>query len=192
MAAEYPTSGSESVAADLAIHEALTTTAHGIDTALATKAASTAVETVACLTADATPITSNTTLTNIGLAIPIGASSTEVWHLRGVLLVTAVNTTMDGKLGWTVPSGASGRWIQNPTGSFVQNLSNSPTAATTIAAALTFATANVANMWLPIEALVFGGGTSGNVQLQLAQNTSDAGALTVLRGSHIRALRLAA
>lgn len=67
-------------------------------------------------------------------------------------------------------------------------LNNTVAPSSTIAvqqasAAFTNALANAGTHWLEIEVVVVNGATAGTVDLQMAQNTSDATALTVLRGA---------
>lgn len=49
-------------------------------------------------------------------------------------------------------------------------------------AAMTSALANAGDHWLQINATIINGSTAGNVDLQMAQNTSDALSLTIKRG----------
>jgi hypothetical protein len=52
-------------------------------------------------------------------------------------------------------------------------------------AAFTNALANAGSHWLEIEVVVVNGATAGNVDLQMAQNTSDVLSLTILRGGSV-------
>lgn len=52
-------------------------------------------------------------------------------------------------------------------------------------AAITNALANAGNHWLEINATVVNGATAGNVDLQVAQNTSDVLTLTILQGGYL-------
>jgi len=56
------------------------------------------------------------------------------------------------------------------------------TAEQTASAAFTNAAANAGNHWLEIEGTVVNGVNAGFIDAQIAQNTSDALSLTVLRG----------
>jgi len=56
------------------------------------------------------------------------------------------------------------------------------TAAQVASAVFTNALANAGTHWLEVECTVVNGTTAGNVDLQIAQNTSDVLTLTVLRG----------
>jgi hypothetical protein len=54
-------------------------------------------------------------------------------------------------------------------------------------AAFTDALANAGTHWLEVEATIINGSTAGRVDLQMAQNTSDALTLTILAGSSLEA-----
>lgn len=131
-------------------------------------------------------VTSSTTLVNdAALVLALPANST--WKFTLDLLYQA-NTTANLKFGWTVPSGC------------------------TLAAGVNFAdTTLVARLGqmnqstvqpvggngatTPLSALVSGtivvSSTAGNLQLQWAQNTSNATAASVLAGSDLTATRFA-
>lgn len=151
----------------------------------------------AVLTATVGPIASQTTLQNItGLALPIGASATEIWLLELFLRVNAANTAMDLKLGFTVPTGAALSW--GIAGGMIGEVpawggraaTQTPLAFANAAGTITVAT-NVGNQGVIVVATVFGGGTAGNVQPQYAQATSDAGNLSIVNGSFLRATKYA-
>lgn len=59
------------------------------------------------------------------------------------------------------------------------------TAEQVASAAFTNAVANAGNHWLEIDAYVENGNTAGTVDLQMAQNTSDALSLTILAGGSL-------
>jgi hypothetical protein len=155
---------------------------------------------IAVRATDLTLTSSSTTLQNVtGLGLAIGASATEIWLARWWLLISAANITMDIKYGFaTMPSSATIQWgalsgvpqtfqsWQPATGGStpVAIAAASDTLAAGTGAATTFASSFVAT--------VFGGGTAGTVQLQAAQNTSDAGALKILKGSILEATRVQA
>lgn len=150
------------------------------------------------LTSNVGPVKETTTLADItGLGLAVGASSTEVWRVSYWLLVEAANTTMDSKFGFTVPASCTGRWGGIVAGSGTEAgwatavASVTPSVALALSGTSAFGTrAGVAGF--PITALVYGGGTAGTVQIQYAQNTSDAGNLTILKGSVMEAVRVAA
>lgn len=149
------------------------------------------------LAADLGAIKETTVLADVtGLGFAIGASATEIWLAEYYLLVTAANVTMDAKFGFTVPASAAMSWGGQNGGStgipgfgFIVSTSSGQvpkTAAESLAAGTLNGLAGIA-----ITAIVFGGGTGGTVQLQYAQNTSDAGNLTVKKGSLLRATKVA-
>lgn len=154
--------------------------------------------TVASLPADLTAITANTTLQDItGLGVAIGASATEIWLVKYWLLVNFANATMDIKLGLTGPAGATARWGGNVGGSAnISGFGALDVASTPVRPRVfgeSLALASLAGIGgIAAVAIVVGGGTAGNVQLQYAQNTSDAGALQVLKSSLVEATKIAA
>jgi hypothetical protein len=158
-------------------------------------AASTDVRAV--LAADVGPIASQTTLQNItGLALPIGSSATEKWLMELFLRVSAANGTMDLKLGFTVPTGCTLSWgilggmIGEVPAFGARAAAQTPLTLATQSATITVAT-HAGNSAVAVAAIVYGGGTAGNVQPQYAQATSDAGNLTIPVGSLMRATKYA-
>lgn len=142
----------------------------------------------AVLAADVGPISSTTTLQDItGLFLPIGGASTERWIVEVTLLVTG-STVMDLKLGWSVPASCTMVWNS------VQGLLGQQALATPIATTqtegTTIAVAADTSFLTGLRALVKSGGTAGKVQMRFAQNTSDAGNLTIKAGSCLVARRL--
>ena len=63
------------------------------------------------------------------------------------------------------------------------------TAAQAASAAFTNALANAGTHWLLIEATIVNGVNTGNVDFQMAQNTSDALTLTILRGGSLEVIK---
>lgn len=61
------------------------------------------------------------------------------------------------------------------------------TASQTASAVFTNAAANAGTHWLEIEATVINGGTAGNIDIHMAQNTSDATPMTILAGGWMEA-----
>lgn len=123
------------------------------------------------------------------LFLPIGSGS-ELWWFRLILLINAPNNAMDVKLGWTVPAGTTMSWGAMANGTFlVVSTASAPTAVITAAGTSTSGSFN--GTWLAeFGGVIVGAGTAGNVQLQWAQNTSDAGNLTFMKGSVLLAKRL--
>lgn len=120
------------------------------------------------------------------LFFDIGSSATEVWLAKIYLLVTAANAAMDLKVGlaagpvgavayFGVAASAANEWVTGgPSSTAVSPLGfNASKALGTLAGVSAY----------PLTALIKGGGTAGAVQLQFAQNTSDAGSLTLMANS---------
>lgn len=129
------------------------------------------------------------------LLFAVSGNSTDVYHVEMLLLFStgAAGTTSDAKAAWTVPSGTT---IKGGYG-FVAGSSGfpgSPASATTYApsAFLTasgpwvWAMGNSTEFFARGELYVYVGGTSGNVVMTWAQNTSDASNLILAKGSHLR------
>jgi hypothetical protein len=155
-------------------------------------------EQTAALTSDMASITANDTLQNItGLAVALGASATEMWQWVAWLLISTTTNGSDVKLGMTVPSGATARWGSTAGSTTVVGWSTLATTAiptVLLTQAETLAAGGRSTgtvLGLALAGIVFGGGNAGNLQLQVAQNTNDAGVIQVLKGSNIQARRLA-
>lgn len=130
------------------------------------------------------------------LKFTLGGNSTEKFFVEAFLIFNAANTTMDAKVAWSVPSGATG-WHGPLNGASNQGGWNSVGAGTTSALVSTNLTASYSygsfgGNFGVVEGLIIGaGGTAGAVTLQWAQNTSDAGDLVLKAGSFLRISRLA-
>ncbi len=131
-------------------------------------------------------LTSQATLQDMaGMSLAISASATEVWLVYYWLLFNTANLTMDVKIGFSVPAGCTIAWgEQTSVAGWLPN-GTAGTASSLLTAATTrsFGGMGGGPFGYNLTAIVFGGGTAGNVKFQFAQNTSDAGALTALRGS---------
>lgn len=127
------------------------------------------------------------------LVFPVAEN--EVWFFELVLRMNAANATMDAKLGWSVPAGATMNWGPGGQGAnFTQGFmtagaSQTPTGFLGAADTGIFGSAAAADYGLLIFGYVFVGATAGSVQLRAAQGTSDPGVLSVLQHSFIRAWR---
>ncbi len=149
--------------------------------------------------ADETINTSAVLQNDDALLFAISASVTLYVHFELYLWVVGANTTMDAKLAWTTPAGATILWapqsnnLGTTDGTWGRReaavAGNPPVAGGTV---ITVGTGASTNIFVIFAGYVFGGGTAGNVQLQWAQNTSDAGNLTVKQGSYLRYLTLIA
>lgn len=125
-------------------------------------------------------ITSSAALVTTGLTSPIAANQTQT--LRWWVPFT-VGATGGVRAQIVVPAGGV---LFNATIKLFNTVAPSLTTATQAAsAAFTNAAANAGTHWLEIEATIVNGTTAGNVDLQMAQNTSDALSLTILRGGSV-------
>lgn len=151
----------------------------------------------AVLTSKVGPIKEQTAFQDItGLSLAIGASATERWLIRMYLLVEAANATMDCKFTFSVPEGLTGKWgcLANsatttsifggvPTGT-TPTLLGDPTNGMNVGTAEGI-------IGVAFVATFKGGGNAGTVQARYAQNTSNAGNLSILAGSVLEAVKVA-
>lgn len=140
-------------------------------------------------TANQSITTADTTPEDVtGLSWAVAAN--EEWFFKLILRVAASGTATDGKIGWTVPAGATmeyGEYVS--TGWRVQGAGASPAAFSTELSNPTFGTA-AQSFGLIYEGTVIVSATAGTVQFQMSQNTSSAETLTVLKNSHLLLYRL--
>lgn len=145
------------------------------------------------ITANLTAIASQTTLQNAtGLSMSIGSSATEIWFVEAWILASTANATMDIKFALTGPTGATGTGgvVGGSNGGWdTSGTAGTPAVAVGLGTAVPIGSA-VGTSGYPLAWTVFGGGTAGTIQLQYAQNTSDAGNLQILAGSFLRYTRL--
>lgn len=143
---------------------------------------------VARATADLTK-TNNTLADVTGMSVSLEASATYIFD--GYMAWNAASTTPDFKMAFTVPSGATGHWslFTLATGSTVPgNLdAQHATSLTTALTGATDATLGVAAR--PAGFVVTT--NAGTIQVQAAQNTTNATTLTVRTGSWVRFQRVA-
>ncbi len=121
------------------------------------------------------PIASSAVLQTVGLSVPIAAN--QKFKIRAWIKFT-VGATGGVRSLVAVPAGGSLL-------SVTTRLTDSVTPATipsVVPTVFTNALAVAGTHWLEIEAEIENGATAGNVDLQMAQNTSDALTLTVLQG----------
>jgi hypothetical protein len=131
------------------------------------------------LTADTAGVTGSTVLVNSGISLPLTASAT--YMLDGLISYNCGGTVGDLKLGWSgVPAGTVGFWTAPGLGS---GQSADPGTirvnAATLAAAIGLG-GLATDTAVRINAVFVVSITPGTVNLQYAQNTSDA-ATTLLR-----------
>lgn len=121
--------------------------------------------------------TSNVTLATVGLLSPIAAGERQ--KIRCWIPFT-VGATGGVRAQIVVPAGGA---IFEATIKLYNTVAPSlTTAIQNASAAFTNALANAGSHWLEIEAVIINGATAGNIDVQMAQNTSDVLTLTVLRG----------
>lgn len=94
-----------------------------------------------------------------------------------------VGATGGIRLQLVVPAGGT---IFSATIRLNNTVAPSSTIATQQASAVfTNALANAGTHWIEVEAVIVNGATAGTIDLQMAQNTSDALTLTILRGATV-------
>lgn len=121
------------------------------------------------------PIASSAALQTVGLTSPIAANQKQkvrAWVKFSVGATGGVRSLV------AVPAGGTLLSVSTTLYNTV-----APSITTAIAnTVFTNALANAGTHWLLIEAYVQNGATAGNVDIQVAQNTSDVLTLTVLKG----------
>lgn len=126
-------------------------------------------------------IASSAALITTGLSSPIAAAQTQ--SLRWWVPFT-VGATGGVRAQIVVPAGGTIFLA-----SFMLLNTVAPAVVTpqvqVASAVITNALANAGNHWLEINATIVNGATAGNVDLQMAQNTSDVLTLTILRGGYL-------
>jgi hypothetical protein len=168
------------------------TTATGLK--WATPSAGSSIVTAAAATSDQTLTSSNTTLQNItGLTFNLPGDSTSIYRVDALLIISAANATMDAKIAFAaLPSGAVSYLVGDSGSTALGFATNAPNAVATapvgIGNAVTAAPFGTPAGTFPVEFIfvIIDGGTSGACQLQIAQNTSDAGAFTMKKGSCLK------
>lgn len=121
--------------------------------------------------------TSNVTLASVGLTSPIAAGQSQKFR---AWVPISVGATGGVRAQVVVPAGGT---LFNVSFKLFNTVAPSITPAIQSAsAAFTNALANAGSHWLEIEGEIVNGATAGNVDIQFAQNTSDALSLTILRG----------
>jgi hypothetical protein len=144
----------------------------------------------ATVTSDQALATSNTTLQNV-TALAFTAEANTTYFVEVYLKITSGNATMDGKAAWTLPSG-DGQWGALNSGSTTfptfapQATSTTNVALNADSAVMTFGTPGSGNaVGVSFGAWLHIGVTGGTVQFRAAQNTSDAGVLTIKADSFL-------
>lgn len=127
--------------------------------------------------------TSNIVPGTVGLTSPIAANQTQ--KIRAWIPIT-VGATGGVRSIVVPPAGGTLLTVTTKLYNTVAPSLSTSSAATVFTNAL----ANAGTHWLEIEAIVINGATAGNVDVQLAQNTSDVLSLTVLRGGSMDVVKL--
>lgn len=123
-------------------------------------------------------ITSSTALVTSGLTSPIAANETQKFE---VVIPFSVGATGGFKCQVVVPAGGV---LFNASFILANTVAPGVVVAQQVAsAAFGNAVANAGNHWLKISGTVKNGATAGNLDIQVAQNSSDALSLTVLSGA---------
>lgn len=128
------------------------------------------------------PFTTNVVLATVGLLAKLAAN--QIMKVRA-WVPFSVGATGGVRAQWVLPAGAtilSSSEINNTVAPLVT------VAVQTTSVAITNALANAGNHWVLLEAYIKNGATAGNVDLQFAQNTSDALTLTILEGGNMEVL----
>lgn len=154
----------------------------------------TGIVSVAAATTDQTLTSSSTTLQNLtNLTFNLPGDGTSIYRVDALLIFNTANATMDGKIAFaTLPSGAVSYLLGDSGSTSLGYAVNAPMAVGTtpvaIGAATTAAPFGTGTGLVAIEFIfiIVDGGTSGACQLQGAQNTSDAGAITLKKGSCLK------
>lgn len=129
-------------------------------------------------------VTSSVALVTTGLTSAIAASETQ--SIRAFIPFT-VGATGGVRLQIVVPAGGT---IFIAGIKLINTVAPSITTASQAAsAAFTNAAANAGTHWLEVDATIVNGATAGNVDIQMAQNTSDALSLTILRGGYMEVVK---
>jgi hypothetical protein len=136
------------------------------------------------------PRSNTTTVANDGdLLIPVVANGSYIF-LAGLFATGAAISTGDIKVTFTWPSG-SGKWGSAglATGSAVPNWNGARTSSGATPVGFGVNGASSSTAW--IFGTLLNGATPGNLQLQWAQNTSNATATTLQAESFLAAIRTA-
>lgn len=129
-------------------------------------------------------VTASVALVTTGLTSPVAASETQ--SIRAFIPIT-VGATGGVRLQIVVPAGGTifiaGIKLFNTVAPSLT------TASQAASAAFTNALANAGTHWIEVEATIVNGATAGNIDIQMAQNTSDALSLTILRGGYMEVVK---
>jgi hypothetical protein len=131
------------------------------------------------------PLASDAALGTIGLTSPIAANETQ--RIRVWIPIT-VGATGGFQFQIVVPAAPT---LVRSTTKFINTVA--PAIVTSIEAtsvAVGNALANAGSHFVEIDALIVNGANAGDLDIQVAQNTSDVLTLTVLRGASLEVVKL--
>jgi hypothetical protein len=122
-------------------------------------------------------------------------AANEVWYFQAWLLVSAANTTMLSKFGFSFPTSATATWGSGGASNVAQPgygawTSTTPIAMLTQTGALTVGTFN-GTIGVNLAGVFVNSSNAGNVTLQWAQSVSNVGNLILLANSILMLWRLA-
>jgi hypothetical protein len=132
----------------------------------------------------AAQVIADDTLATVGLTSPIAAGETQ--HFRAWIPFT-VGATGGVRAQVVVP--AAGTLFAVSIKLYNTVAPSLTTAFQAASAAFTNAAANAGTHWLEIEGTIINGATAGNVDIQLAQNTTDALTLSVGNGATMQVVK---
>ena len=145
-------------------------------------------------TSDSAAKNNNTLANDDTLWVTVGAN--QLWWFDALLIFNGANATMDIKVGWTVPSGTIMRWggPGMPAGAGASMAGVGTGTAPqfgTESTALSTGSGAAVDVGLWVSGWIQSSSTTGNVVLQWAQVTTDAGNLIIRTLSMIRAMQIA-
>lgn len=132
---------------------------------------------------------SSTVLQNVTNQVAsLPGTAGAIFHWRNIVFYDA-SATADIKFAYTIPAAATMRWAINALGTGGTNPTYvTTTASGTAVAAGALGVGTVLQAYLEGEIIM--GATPGNLQLQAAQNTSDATNINIFLGSYLEIWRL--
>lgn len=131
----------------------------------------------------ATAVAASVVPVTIGLSAPIAASQQMKFRYVIPLSVGAAGGV---RLIPTIPAGSSiNQMVIKLFNTVAPSITTAIQLATAAPTAFTNALANAGNHWVEVELQITNGATSGTVDLQMAQNTSDATPMTALVGAFL-------
>lgn len=144
--------------------------------------------------ADQTINNSNVLTNDTYLSWSISTSATETWFFEAYLVLTAPSTASDWQFGMAGPTGATALWgafdsYINQAGFDPATTSGSPLSMLAIGGTLAVGSGNT-TQGLHIGGWVYGGGTSGTLNIKWAQNTATAVNSVRKAGSFMRVTKV--